>query len=315
VSATTPGAGGPWANILEVATAIVSTMSWEETLNKIAEKMGSAMFAWSAGINSFDQERRLVTYEAYWCEGGSTEEDLAYIGNISSLDDRTDFKPIIEGRELVEWHVDDPGLSESDRELMKRWGLKSSLDAPLIYNDEVIGSAQIQETRYARKFTPIERSIFVQLCELASIGVHNAQENRARLETERRFAALAELGARLGAAQSPGEVATAVTAVVGSALPGSRVELGASAPQIGEAVVRRLGDTDLGEAAGPLPEEGAAVRLLVPVSLRGEPRALLSVSWVDAQRRVTEPEIEFARLVAAQVALGLGQEGFGGATA
>jgi GAF domain-containing protein len=201
VSATTPGAGGPWANILEVATAIVSTMSWEETLNKIAEKMGSAMFAWSAGINSFDQERRLVTYEAYWCEGGSTEEDLAYIGNISSLDDRTDFKPIIEGRELVEWHVDDPGLSESDRELMKRWGLKSSLDAPLIYNDEVIGSAQIQETRYARKFTPIERSIFVQLCELASIGVHNAQENRARLETERRFAALAEHGARRGAAQ------------------------------------------------------------------------------------------------------------------
>lgn len=303
-----PATGGanPYSGIIDIAAAIVSNLSWQETLNVVAEKIGRAMFAWSASINSYDGERHAVTYEAYWCEGGASQEDLDYIGHVTFIEDRPDFRPLIESRELMEVHIDDPGVAATEREVMQKWGLKTTLDAPLVFDDKVIGTVGVAETRFIRRFTPSELDFFAQLCELAAIGIHNAQEARRRLKLERRFAALTGLARDLAAATTTAAVEAAVATAAEVALEASHTLVAPPRDGLEESLVHYAADPGLREAErAELAHEGATARLLVPVVVGGVSRRLLSVSWSDDHHRVTEDEIETARAVAAQAALAI----------
>lgn len=302
-----PGAGSnPYARILSIATAIVSTMSWGETLNVIAERIGEILFAWSASINSYDVERRTVTYEAYWCKGGASKEDLEYIGHISNIDERPDFRQLIDGRELVESRVDNPGLPAVERDVMKKWGLKTTLDGPLIYDGKVIGTVGVAETRFVRKFTPGELSLFAQLCELASIGVHNAQVFRAQQQTEARFAFVADLSDSLTSATSPDDVRAAVLSTAALALAAPTIALRESASAGCMSGVLRLTDDGLdADVRAEMTTAGDAVRLLVPLSAHDPSRGHLLVGWPDERHRVSDEDLEVARIIAAQTSLAL----------
>lgn len=296
----------PYANILGIATAIVSTMSWQDTLTTIAEKIGQTLFGFSASINSYDADRRIITYEAYWCTEKASQEDLDYIGHVSFLDDRPDFKMLIEGRQLVESHVDDPAISEAERSVMKEWGLKTTLDAPLIFDGKVIGTVGVAETRFVRRFTSSELDLFAQLCELASIGVQNALTARGRTEVDRRLQALAMLSETLPKASTAeavhGEIVTAAAAAFGSpAVAISQVQ-----PRLDAPVVQRIHDTDLApDARAEMERDGVAVRLLVPVASHAVDRGTLVVGWEDERRRVFNEEKTVAAIIASQAALAL----------
>jgi GAF domain-containing protein len=312
VSPATGGAN-PYSGIIDIAAAIVSNLSWQETFNVVAEKIGGAMFAWSASLNSYDDERDAVTYEAYWCEGGASEEDLDYIGHVSFLADRPDFRPLIESRELTEVHIDDPGVSAVERDVMKKWGLKTTLDGPLVFDDKVIGTVGVAETRFIRRFTPSELDFFSQLCELAAIGIHNAQEARQRRKMERRFTALTGLASELATAVTTAEVEAAVGTAAEVALACSQTLVKSPRAGLEQPLVEKAADPELGERErAELAQDEAAVRLLVPVALAGESRRLLAFSWGDEHHHVTEIEIETARLIAAQAALAVTHPLFGG---
>ena len=186
----------PYATILGIATAIVSTMTWSETLGVVTQKIGETLFAQQAAINSYDSERRTITYESFWCLTGAIEEDLDYIGHVSFLDERPDFKGLIEDQQIVEVHVDDPGLSANEREIMKKWGLKTTLDGPLIYDGRTIGTVGVGETRFVRRFTPTKLISSLSCASSRSIGVHNAQQARIQAE-EQRLAAVVSLAETL----------------------------------------------------------------------------------------------------------------------
>jgi GAF domain-containing protein len=299
----------PYANILGIATAIVSSMTWRDTLNTVAEKIGQTLFGYSASINSFDPDRRTITYEGYWCVDGATQEDLDYIGHVSFLDDRPDFKPLVEDRLVVEAHVDDPSLHPAEREVMKEWGIKTTLDGPLIYDGKTIGTVGVAETRFVRHFTPSELDLFAQLCELASIGVHSAQTARSREAADRRLAAVAALGERLPQAGSDEAKRAAILEVTQAAFEATTVALSAADASLSGPVVQRADDDGLDAGARAdmaAQDEAVAVRLLVPITAHGEPLATLVSSWSDGHRRVSDGEVAIARVIAGQAALALG---------
>jgi GAF domain-containing protein len=63
----------------------------------------------------------------------------------------------------------------------------------------VIGLLGIGESRFVRRYTPSERALFVQLCDLAAIGINTARQARRLAETQRRLDdALARLGPSMG---------------------------------------------------------------------------------------------------------------------
>jgi GAF domain-containing protein len=306
-----PAVGGnPYSEILGIATAIVSTMSWQDTLNVIAERIGRVLFAWSASINSYDAEQRAVTYQAYWCEGGATQEDLDYIGTVNLIDNEPDFMKIIDGRSLMESHVDDPDLPTAERNTMVKWGLKTTLDGPLVYQGEVIGTIGVAETRFVRRFTPAEISLFSQLCELSAIGVHNARASRTHEQTEACFTTLDELGDELMRATSGDDVRAAVVAAAVQALETPSVALRPGPADPAAPLIQRSSDAGVGDdARAEMAAAGDGVRLLVPLSLRGESHGVLTAGWPDEKRRISDAELRVARIIAAQAALGLASAG------
>ncbi len=69
---------------------------------------------------------------------------------------------------------------------MDRWSEKSTLDAPLEFDGEIIGVLGLVETRSCRRFTDEEKELFAQVAVLAAIAIRNAdlferldQQNRS----------------------------------------------------------------------------------------------------------------------------------------
>jgi GAF domain-containing protein len=176
---------GPYGAILDIAKTLVAGDSLDVTLRLVVENVGRAMFAESASLGSYRLEEDAYVYEAGWREGGLTAADKADFGHVYPLADNPDLRRQLESREIVECRIDDPALSDTDREYLTKWGMKTSLDCPLIYGGTVIGLLGIEESRFVRRFTPSERGLFAQLCDLAAIGVHAARQARVLEQTKR----------------------------------------------------------------------------------------------------------------------------------
>jgi hypothetical protein len=133
---------------------------------------------------------------ATWCAA----EENPYgdtVGDTAELDDWESMRTVVEGRQTVEMHGDDPDLPLTDRASFEKWGFQTTLDTPLVYDDRVIGVLGLVETRKPRRFTPAERTLFEQLAVQAAIAIHNAHVLRRLEEQNRQLQALREIGAAL----------------------------------------------------------------------------------------------------------------------
>ncbi len=173
-------------DVLELAATLASNLVLEDVLSTVARRIGEIMDVWWVDIWNYSRERDALVYEAYWCRGGVSDDDLAYVGTVTPLADRPEFRSLLEGGKAVECHIDDPELAPEERAAYEKWGQKATLDGPLVFGDQVIGTLGVGETRFVRHFTPEERQLFEQLCVVAAIAIHNAKMVR-RLEEQTRF--------------------------------------------------------------------------------------------------------------------------------
>ncbi len=172
--------------VLELSATLASSLVLEDVLATVARRVGEIMDVWWVDIWNYSSERDALVYEAYWCCGGMSDEDRAFVGTVTPLDERPEFRRLLEGGRAVECHIDDPGLPPEEREAYEKWGQKATLDAPLKFGDKVIGTLGVAETRHVRHFTDDERALFEQLCVVAAIAIHNAKMFR-RQEEQTRF--------------------------------------------------------------------------------------------------------------------------------
>jgi len=179
---------GPYGAILDIARTLAAGDSLETTMHRVAECVGRAMFAESARLGSYHRELDEYVHEASWREGGETQRDREGVGQVYRLaEEYPELRRQLETHSMQELHIDDPGLSANDREFLTRWGLKTNLEQPLMFGGRVIGLLSVGESRFARRYTPTERGLFAQLCDLAAIGVHSARQTRLLEETRRRL--------------------------------------------------------------------------------------------------------------------------------
>lgn len=181
------GATGPYGTILGIAKTLVAAGPLESTLQRIVEGVGRAMFAESASLGSYSSERDEYVHEAGWAEGGVTPEEAADVGHVYPLAESPELQRQLQAHGLTERHIDDPGLSPEWREYFRHWNLKTTLDSPLVYAGKVIGLLSVEESRFVRRFTPSERALFVQLCDLAAIGINTARQARLLADAQRQL--------------------------------------------------------------------------------------------------------------------------------
>ncbi|HMK93287.1 MAG TPA: GAF domain-containing protein [Thermoleophilia bacterium] len=339
-----PLAGNPLRAILEVSTALVSSPVYEEVLARLVEKIGLAMNVWSCDLQAYIAERDACIYVAAWSQPGLSDDERAYLGTVTNVRDRPDLRDLIESTGLTEQHVDDPGLSVNDREQLTRWGLKSTLDMPLRVGDRVVGILGVQETRFVRRFTPAERDQFVRLCELAAVGMHDAQVLRADRERARHLGALFETGHALATVRESQEVFAIIARAAAEALDAPRALVydydAATEQMTARAIYQTDYDADydttgLAEAARDVvgdvaclrrtepyveqlsdPDLPAEVResfelwnektaLNAPLRYRGEPLGAIMVVWTDQEHLVTADEMALLRGFGQQAAVAL----------
>ncbi len=101
--------------VLELSATLASSLVLEDVLSTVARRIGEIMDVWWVDIWNYSSERDALIYEAYWCRGGVTDEDLAFVGTVTPLDERPEFRRLLEGGRAVECHIDDPDLAPEER--------------------------------------------------------------------------------------------------------------------------------------------------------------------------------------------------------
>ena len=171
----------------------------EDVFATIAERIGEAMTVWGVEIQTLDSERGLLVHEACWCSKGLSDEDRARVGETTPIGQRPSLSPVLDRHEIVEHHAGDPSLPYDERRYFEQRGFKSAVYVPLAMGGETLGVLTAIETRFVRTFTSIESDLLKQLCEMASVAIHNARLYRRIDEQKRHTDSLLEASQALSA--------------------------------------------------------------------------------------------------------------------
>lgn len=178
--------------------AISSSLSMETVMNKIVEEMGKVIDATSAGINQFElTSSTIIVVAEYNSPEANAAEKVSDLYSVYPAVDEIAFfereKRIRSGQHDVAHH-DDAELTVYERAEMQEIGVKSILYIPLLIRNELIGYAEIWETRRRREFTSAEIDLCKDLAQQAAIALENARlYEKAQEEITERKHAEAEL--------------------------------------------------------------------------------------------------------------------------
>jgi len=96
---------------------------------------------------------------------------------------------VVEERRTVETRVNDPGLSQAERDEL--WSDITVLATPLVFRDEVIGALTLAE-KSLRHITSRERALFEELAAIVALAVGNARLFAGQQDHNKYLAALLE---------------------------------------------------------------------------------------------------------------------------
>ena len=325
--------------LADVSATLASSLAAGDILATVARQIGEAMGVFSCDIWEYEPGARHMTFVATWCAAEENPYGEA-LGDTAELDDWETMRAVVDGRQTVELHSDDPDLPPTDRESFDRWGFQTTIDTPLVYGDRVIGVLGLVETRELKPFTPAARKLFGQLALQAAIAINNAQAFRRLEDQNRQLQALREIGNALTstlvfeealdvmareAAEALGvsrciineytegdDVLTPL--VVSERLPGGgrrgqSGNLPAARPSgrvlLGRGTqVEQASDPQLDPAVrAELTERGEHTSLNVPLIYKGLPLGLMRLIETREERRFSSDEIELAHGIGEQAAL------------
>jgi len=160
----------------EAGRIISATLDLEAVLNHIAEQMGQALDVTSAYICGAEVEQGTFTVLAeYFGPEANAKERISDLGAIYSSQEFPGVFDFIEQDTPEVFFRDDPILTESERAHMEQYGAKTSLAIPLQTRGQLIGFAELWDSRQNRQFTADEISLGESIARQAGIAIENAR--------------------------------------------------------------------------------------------------------------------------------------------
>lgn len=162
-------------------------------LNLLSHQMAAALHVTSTYLLDVNEkDGTLTVLSEYWAEEACVSERVSDLGRAYPI---SDFPLILtvarQGLPLV-LYEDDPRLSESERREFWEYGVKTKLFLPLLWQGDLVGLAELWESRYRRSFTQHEIHLAQALASHAAGALRTARLF-AELETrEAYFRALTE---------------------------------------------------------------------------------------------------------------------------
>ncbi|MCC6801395.1 MAG: GAF domain-containing protein [Anaerolineae bacterium] len=156
------------ASINRITSVITSSLDRDEVFRTTAQLLAELFEADHCGILMIEQERGEIVLAAEYPDtanlgmgvriaGNATMNTLTYYGTAVSIEDAEDSS------------VDDP-----TRDALRRIGARSTLIAPLIVRDKLIGTINVDMTSTRRRFSEDEREMLVMIAGQVAIAVSHA---------------------------------------------------------------------------------------------------------------------------------------------
>ncbi len=160
----------------KAGAVITSTLDLTTVLSHIAEQMGQAVDATSAYISSYEPTTMMARVLAeYIGPRACVQEQTSDLGAACVADAEDEWFEMMCAGQPDMSHIDDPGLTESERAHMQQFGAKTILYVPLRIKDLLVGYIEVWESRRRREFTPEEIALCEGIAQQAAIALENAR--------------------------------------------------------------------------------------------------------------------------------------------
>jgi GAF domain-containing protein len=208
----------PFRWVLDVSAMLMVAPGERESLQRVAQAIGEGMNVSGADILSYDAEKSALVQEAAWDPEGISAQDLDFLGTVIPLDENPMFKRLIVSRRVEERHSTDIDLTDDEHEMFAEWGYKTTLDAPLIVGDELVGALGVTEKRYERRFMSTEIQRFEKFAAMAAAAIRNQRVFRREQQQSRRLDVLLEISRLLTTSADLREGVIAATQALATSL-------------------------------------------------------------------------------------------------
>jgi GAF domain-containing protein len=331
----------PLAIASDVSLTLADSRDLQQMLTVTARRVAEALGVWECTLYEYRPETDEFTAMALWAREIS-QADRAFVGIARPVSDLPSYRRLFDERVAVEYQLDDPDLGAEERAAMVRWGERSVLNLPLVFQDTVIGAIMLIEKREPRVFSPADRSLVELLAVPAAVAVQNARLLRREAEQNRRLQALLAASRAMTTAHGLDELLTTIARTGREALDVDECAIDsfdAEAQALttfacerrtpsaegdryigyryalddypadrailfgGRIVEERISDPDLDERNRRwMVENGEACALTVPLVDEGRPIGLLAFIELAEERRFSPDELELAAALGEQAA-------------
>ena len=296
--------------LLDASRAVASTFGLDEMLGVVTREAAQLVACPECLIYEYDVERHGMVWRAHY-HGDAVSRRSGEAGTFYPTEDWPADYDIMTSGELSIDHVDDPGLTDTERADMREHGEQSSMTVPLRFGDTPIGILYLAETERRREFDAREKELASAFGELASAAIHNARLLDLQERQSARLLSLFGAGRVITATPVIDDLVLATrdqaTRVLAEKSATVRVWL-----RDGEDVLVPWGVGALGTVTPPLPPAAQravatlaaaqepcepGTRLVLPLAARGRAEGFLEI--VDEGRRVfREDLVELLQIIA-----------------
>ena len=193
------------ASLLDSSRALASTVVLEDVLALVCRKAAQALATGQCVIYEYDPARDAIVYRAAWDEDPSQVASVG-IGTAYPLDEYPSDREMLREGLVVEESSSDEGLAADVRSSMDKWGEKTRLNVPLIFNGEPMGILVLVEAIRERHFSADEIELARGLGEQAAVAIRHARLYRRQERQNQRLLALLETSRVLAASLDAGAV-------------------------------------------------------------------------------------------------------------
>lgn len=145
-------------------------------LEQLAKHLTEAVDATSGYVVEVNLSSEHLTVLAEYCTpAATTEERAGRLGKVYALADHPTINRAVTRLSVMELQADGSMLTGYEHDALRRVGVKSALVVPIVARGEVLGEAEIWESRRVRVFSLAERRMLQTLCQHAAGVIENAR--------------------------------------------------------------------------------------------------------------------------------------------
>lgn len=176
-------------------------------LHALAKHMTESLQATSANIMSFNVSRSSMTVLAeYWAETAGPRERVSDFGREYPVRDFITIVRAVSSGEAITIHSDQKHLTEAERRQFAAYGVKSMLFVPIKSRGELLGDAEIWESRSRREFSPAEIRLVQGIASHAAAIIESARLLAETRQRENELSALLSVSRAVSSSLEIGDV-------------------------------------------------------------------------------------------------------------